>query len=982
VTPAAPEGVGDAQKFLPGASMLRRSLQIVLLSLACVIAALVLAAHATDLAQLVEPAAQDNVAPSPTPTLQSPPLVGTTPAPAASEDGVEPPLPKVSAPKLDELLQPIGEISAAIESTEAKLEQPPGGQKELAALRAEIEKIQFKAKEAAEALAPRLEEVRSQIGKLGEAPAEGAPPEAPEVAAERDRLNGLAAQIDGAIKKAALVEVRAQQLISRVQHVRQGIFTRFLLQQTHSPLQSGTWRMSAEQISAAREKIVFIATNWWSIASQHTRGLLGVLAAAFLAYVVLLGLMGRLVGSRLGATAAATPPLSERAAKAVWVAVAFALPAALAAIVLYVGLDELELLYWQTERFAQAILFAFLVFVVISALARAVLQPNRPQWRIFDLGDASAASICLTVQTIAAVYALEFLARRTASILALPASVGIASAFVASVLVALLLFGLARTPFVPRKRAPGAPVSRWRPFWLKALIVVLAAAVLGTSMLGYAALSRFIAGQVLMTGSGLLLVALLHLAIGGLRLAPAEAGEGLAHRAESVDTVGRQRFLRALRILLNALLLAVATPLVLLAWGISGPEILSWLRAGIFGFEVGGTHISLVRILLASILFVALLGATRLFQRWLTSRALPETRWDPGLVNSVYTGAGYIGFAVALLAAVAYAGFDITSLAIVAGALSVGIGFGLQGIVNNFVSGLVLLVERPIKVGDWVSTSVGEGYVRRIAVRATEIETFDRASLIVPNSELVTHAVTNLTHRNELGRLNINVRVSYAADPALAQRVLQEVADANTSILRHPPPMVVLDNLGDQALEYSVRVYLADINRKLQVQTEVRTEIVNALRASGIDIPYFAVQVGHANGPRLAPDRVTVKIGAALKSDPEAVQSALLAAAQACQGARTEPAPEITFDNVSDGALEFSVSVAVADGADAKRVETALRTAIVKTLHKRGIDLAGQQHAAPPRELDGLRGLVRRSGEEPARAQHEGAAAGETSTSK
>ncbi len=208
---------------------------------------------------------------------------------------------------------------------------------------------------------------------------------------------------------------------------------------------------------------------------------------------------------------------------------------------------------------------------------------------------------------------------------------------------------------------------------------------------------------------------------------------------------------------------------------------------------------------------------------------------------------------MALLVAVAYAGFDITSLAIVAGALSVGIGFGLQGIVNNFVSGLVLLIERPIKVGDWIATREGEGYVRRIAVRATEIETFDKASLIVPNSELVTQTVTNLTHRNQLGRLNIAVRIAYAADPDVAQRVLQQVADTNTSILRHPPPLVVLDNLGEQAMEYTVRVYLADINRSLQAQTEIRTEIVKALRKAGVDIPYFAVQVGHASGPRAAP---------------------------------------------------------------------------------------------------------------------------------
>ena len=261
------------------------------------------------------------------------------------------------------------------------------------------------------------------------------------------------------------------------------------------------------------------------------------------------------------------------------------------------------------------------------------------------------------------------------------------------------------------------------------------------------------------------------------------------------------------------------------------------MRAAVFGFDVGGVRISLARILVALALFVGLLAATRFVQRWLAAGALAQGRMDPGLANSIYTGAGYIGFAVAALAAIAYAGFDITSLAIVAGALSVGIGFGLQSIVNNFVSGLILLVERPIKVGDWISIKEGEGYVRRIAVRSTEIETFGRASLIVPNSELITQTVVNLTHRNLLGRLKVKVRVSYQADPEHAMKVLQHVAEQNTSILRHPPPVVVLDNLGDQALEFSVRVYLADINRSLQAQTELRTSILKALREAGIDVP-------------------------------------------------------------------------------------------------------------------------------------------------
>ena len=188
----------------------------------------------------------------------------------------------------------------------------------------------------------------------------------------------------------------------------------------------------------------------------------------------------------------------------------------------------------------------------------------------------------------------------------------------------------------------------------------------------------------------------------------------------------------------------------MLQWGFSGADIRDWFKSLFFGIEVGQFRISLARILLGIVLFIALLFATRLFQRWLREKALQQTRMDPGIVNSIDTVVGYVGIALAALLAVSYAGLDITNLAIVAGALSVGIGFGLQSIVNNFVSGLILLIERPIKVGDRIVVGDQQGLVRRISVRATEIETFDRASLIVPNSELITGRVLNWTHRNSL----------------------------------------------------------------------------------------------------------------------------------------------------------------------------------------------------------------------------------------
>jgi small-conductance mechanosensitive channel len=245
----------------------------------------------------------------------------------------------------------------------------------------------------------------------------------------------------------------------------------------------------------------------------------------------------------------------------------------------------------------------------------------------------------------------------------------------------------------------------------------------------------------------------------------------------------------------------------------------------VFGFEIGHFRISLARILVAIGLFASIVFATRLLQRWLQSSVLTPDRMDPGIAHSVHTGIGYAGIALAGLFAVSYAGFDITNLAIVAGALSVGIGFGLQSIVNNFVSGLILLVERPVKVGDWIVVKGQEGYVRRISVRATEIETFDRASLIMPNSELITGSVTNWTHRNAMGRITINVGASYRSDPEQVIKILTDIAANCPLILQHPKPLVIFEDLGASALEFSLRAVVPDINSGLEARNSLRIAI-------------------------------------------------------------------------------------------------------------------------------------------------------------
>jgi potassium-dependent mechanosensitive channel len=203
---------------------------------------------------------------------------------------------------------------------------------------------------------------------------------------------------------------------------------------------------------------------------------------------------------------------------------------------------------------------------------------------------------------------------------------------------------------------------------------------------------------------------------------------------------------------------------------------------------------------------------------------------------SIVTIIGYVGFIIAVVVALGEIGIDPQKIALVAGALSVGIGFGLQSIVSNFVSGLILLAERPIRVGDQIVVKGDEGFVRRISVRATEIETFDKASVIIPNSELITGVVKNWTHTNTLGRLNIKVTTSYDCDAGKVIETLKACIAAHPDVLKQPPPAVQLTEFGASALMFDIFCIVPNLGERGRIKSEIQVAILREFRAAGIDM--------------------------------------------------------------------------------------------------------------------------------------------------
>ncbi|MEL6371145.1 MAG: mechanosensitive ion channel domain-containing protein [Pseudomonadota bacterium] len=747
-----------------------------------------------------------------------------------------------SRQRLIELQAGVDERRSAISTIETALTNPDLGA-DYIALREQLRSLKTASNEAIAPLRESRGEVRADLDRLGPAP-EAEVEELPEISAEREALTLALVQEDAIVRQSELNIAEIDRLLNDITTLRRDQFYGAVLSRAGFPFRPSVVQSAYNNFLNGLQSVAKDREVWRTRKSQAGSiwQSYGIIALSLAVGLFLFGPTRRWASSRILSQLETLEPTPGRRAGAVIVRVlARAIPGFIAGAIVFKTLQLQWVINEATEPVARNLWFGFLALLVVDSAASAVFAPGTPGWRLVPLQKISGQVIRISLLILVFIFFADRTLEAGAAIYGGNQELARVQSAVIAILMSIEFFILTSKSFWHMAEGREDAIStEAKSFWrmCRRILRLSAIAILGAIVFGYVALAHYAATRIFML-AGLLALGLFMKLIAHEVLRAFDrslAGKTDQNNDEETDQEGLVFFW--IGVFLDLVIFAALTPVAFLALGADWADVRDVVQDAFFGFKIGNFTISISKILSALAIFVLILGVTRFLQRTGERSFFPRTRMDIGVQNSLKTMMGYVGLLIALVAGISVLGFNLSNLAIIAGALSVGIGFGLQSIVSNFVSGLILLFERPIKVGDWIVTSSGEGIVKSINVRSTEIETFDRSSVIVPNSELVTGTVTNWTYKNKMGRVVIPVGVSYDADPELVIRLLEEVGKESPVLLSYPEPFVYFGGFGDSSLDFDLRGYVRDIGSSLSARTALRVAIFKKLNEAGIEIPF------------------------------------------------------------------------------------------------------------------------------------------------
>ena len=743
-----------------------------------------------------------------------------------------------------------------IDKARKVLNNPPKESADLLSLRAAVLGAGTQAETAAASLEPQLASVQARLAELG--PVTPGQAEAPDVAALRTQLNKVRAELDAQFKRAKLLSVESEQTAGEISALRRSEFQARLGERTSSILSSPFWAELRMDISG---DVLRASRLFDGVAAVARTSGTAVWASAALVIALLLGLhvwAGRVL---LRLTTARVPPGRLRRSLHAWTRVLLpAITAGLMAEAAYLAL------VWVTPLpEAVAPLMGRLAGVIcfggyVVGLGHALLLPAQPSWRLLPLPDGVTLKLRWLPPVLALLMVLtwaviQLTAQINASLVTtVAADCMIALAMVVAIGVALLQSHLARRHAL---REPASAVN-WppSPLWLTTAAGLACLGVAGSLLallLGYVALGSFVVHQIawiaVVLGSAYLLAVLTDdgfSALLGPKTIAADADGAVQSTVEAAAAADMpvSRFLKVraqAAVLLSGvgrlLVVALALMLLLAPFGEGPSELFQRADKLHQGLSIGEFQILPVAVLQAVLVIVLCLAAVRIVRRWLKEDFLPTTSLDAGMQVWTSTLFAYAGNFLALSLGLAAVGIGLERIAWVASALSVGIGFGLQAVVQNFVSGIIMLAEKPVKVGDWVSLGGIEGDIRRINVRATEIQMGDHSTVIVPNSEFITKTVRNVTHANPLGLVKILLPVPLAADADQVRSLILEIFQAHADVLKTPEPNVQLDAIDSAGMVvFNATAFVNSPRMAYGVRSALLFDVLRRLREADISL--------------------------------------------------------------------------------------------------------------------------------------------------